>query len=79
VYESLSKRKSAKVASKMGIVQLAAVSQRILPEVGNEASCTSSFRRAHTHGGRNGRYIIHLPDSDQADKWFLVIPIQQAD
>jgi hypothetical protein len=32
-----------------------------------------------TRGGRNGTYIIHLPGPDQADKWFLVIPIQQAD
>jgi hypothetical protein len=32
-----------------------------------------------TRGGRNGTYIIHLPGADQADKWFLVIPIQQAD
>ena len=23
--------------------------------------------------------VIHLPGPDQADKWFLVIPIQQAD
>ena len=32
-----------------------------------------------THGGWNGTYIIHLPGADQADKWFLVIPIHQAD
>ena len=32
-----------------------------------------------TRGGRNGTYIIHLPGPDQADKWFLVIPIRQAD
>jgi hypothetical protein len=32
-----------------------------------------------TRGGRDGTYIIHLPGPDQADKWFLVIPIQQAD
>jgi len=31
-----------------------------------------------TRGGRNGTYIIHLPLPNQADKWFLVIPIQQA-
>jgi hypothetical protein len=32
-----------------------------------------------TRGGWNGTYIIHLPSPDQVDKWFLVIPIQQAD
>jgi hypothetical protein len=32
-----------------------------------------------TKGGWNGTYIIHLPGPDQADKWFLVIPVQQAD
>jgi hypothetical protein len=32
-----------------------------------------------TRGGRDGTYIIHLPGPDQADKWFLVIPIHQAD
>jgi hypothetical protein len=32
-----------------------------------------------TRGGRNGTYIIHLPGPDQADKWFLVIPIHEAD
>jgi hypothetical protein len=32
-----------------------------------------------TRGGWNGTYIIHLPGPDQADKWFLVIPIHQAD
>jgi hypothetical protein len=32
-----------------------------------------------TRGGRNGTYIIHLPGPDQADKWFLVIPIHQAE
>jgi hypothetical protein len=32
-----------------------------------------------TRGGWNGTYIIHLPGPDQADKWFLVIPIQRAD
>jgi hypothetical protein len=31
-----------------------------------------------TRGGWNGTYIIHLPGPDQADKWFLVIPIQRA-
>jgi hypothetical protein len=30
-------------------------------------------------GGRNGTYIINLPGPDQADKWFLVIPIHEAD
>ena len=32
-----------------------------------------------TRGGRDGTYIIHLPGPDQANKWFLVIPIHQAD
>ena len=32
-----------------------------------------------TRGGWNGTYIIHLPGPDHADKWFLVIPIHQAD
>ena len=32
-----------------------------------------------TRGGWNGTYVIHLPGPDQADKWFLVIPIHQAD
>jgi hypothetical protein len=32
-----------------------------------------------TRGGWNGTYIIHLPLANQADKWFLVIPIQPAD
>jgi hypothetical protein len=32
-----------------------------------------------TRGGWNGTYIIHLPGADQADKWFLVIPVHQAD
>jgi hypothetical protein len=32
-----------------------------------------------TRGGQNGTYIIHLPGPDQADKWFLVIPVQKAD
>ena len=32
-----------------------------------------------TRGGWNGTYIIHLPGPDQADKWFLVIPIHEAD
>jgi hypothetical protein len=32
-----------------------------------------------TRGGWNGSYIIHLPLPNQADKWFLVIPIRQAD
>jgi hypothetical protein len=32
-----------------------------------------------TRGGWNGTYITHLPSPDQADKWFLVIPIQPAD
>jgi hypothetical protein len=32
-----------------------------------------------TRGGRNGTYIIHLPGPEQADKWFLVIPIHEAD
>jgi hypothetical protein len=32
-----------------------------------------------TRGGWNGTYIIHLPGPDQADKWFLVIPVHQAD
>jgi hypothetical protein len=32
-----------------------------------------------TRGGWNGTYIIHLPLPNQADKWFLVIPIRQAD
>jgi hypothetical protein len=31
-----------------------------------------------TRGGQNGTYIIHLPGPDQADKWFLVIPIDEA-
>jgi hypothetical protein len=30
-------------------------------------------------GGWNGTYIIHLPGPDQADKWFLVIPVHEAD
>jgi len=32
-----------------------------------------------TRGGWNGTYIIHLPGPDQIDKWFLVIPVHQAD
>jgi hypothetical protein len=32
-----------------------------------------------TRGGWNGTYIIHLPGPDQVDKWFLVIPVHQAD
>ena len=32
-----------------------------------------------TRGGWNGTYIIHLPLANQTDKWFLVIPIRQAD
>jgi hypothetical protein len=32
-----------------------------------------------TRGGRNGTYMIHLPGPDQTDKWFLVIPIHEAD
>jgi hypothetical protein len=32
-----------------------------------------------TRGGKNGTYIIHLPGPDQADKWFLVIPVHEAD
>ena len=32
-----------------------------------------------TRGGWNGTYIIHLPLPSQADKWFLVVPIQPAD
>jgi hypothetical protein len=32
-----------------------------------------------TRGGWNGTYIIHLPGADQANKWFLVIPVHQAD
>ena len=32
-----------------------------------------------TRGGLNGTYIIHLPGPDQTDKWFLVIPIREAD
>jgi hypothetical protein len=32
-----------------------------------------------TRGGRNGTYIIHLPGADQADKWFLVIPVHKAE
>jgi hypothetical protein len=32
-----------------------------------------------TRGGQNGTYIIHLPGADQADKWFLVIPMDEAD
>jgi hypothetical protein len=31
-----------------------------------------------TRGGWDGTYIIHLPGPNQADKWFLVIPIQRA-
>ena len=30
-------------------------------------------------GGWNGTYIIHLPGPDQADRWFLIIPIHKAD
>src|ERR1700719_1891297 len=32
-----------------------------------------------TRGGRGDTYIIHVPGPHQADKWFLVIPIHQAD
>jgi hypothetical protein len=32
-----------------------------------------------TRGGQNAPYIIHLPLPSQADQWFLVIPIQEAD
>jgi len=32
-----------------------------------------------TRGGWNGTYIIHLPGPDQDDKWFLVIPVHEAD
>jgi hypothetical protein len=35
--------------------------------------------KGFTKGGWNGTYIIHLPGADQADKWFLAIPIHQAD
>ena len=35
--------------------------------------------KGFTKGGWNGTYIIHLPGTDQADKWFLAIPIHQAD
>jgi hypothetical protein len=35
--------------------------------------------QSFTHGGWNGTYTIHLPGPDQADKWFLVIPVQEAD
>jgi hypothetical protein len=32
-----------------------------------------------TRGGQNGTYIIHLPLPSQADKWFLVIPMHEAE
>jgi sigma54-dependent transcription regulator len=34
--------------------------------------------RVSTRGGWNSAYIIDLPGPDQADTWFLVIPIQEA-
>ena len=40
--------RQTKVASKMGNVELEAVSQRILSEVRNEANCILSFRFAHS-------------------------------
>jgi hypothetical protein len=45
--------RQAKVASKMGNVELEAVWQRIFPEVRNEANCILSFRCSH--GGRSER------------------------
>ena len=35
--------------------------------------------KGFTRGGWNGTYMIRLPGADQADKWFLAIPIHQAD
>jgi hypothetical protein len=32
-----------------------------------------------TRGVWYGAHIVHLPGNDQADKWFLVIPIIKAD
>jgi hypothetical protein len=32
-----------------------------------------------TRGGWNGTYIIHLPGPNQDDKWFLIIPVHEAD
>ncbi len=50
-----------KVASKMGNVALGVVSQKILPELRNEANCTLSFRCAHS-GSQS--MTEHLPVTD---------------
>jgi hypothetical protein len=79
-WEEIRERSGEGCEMKLTVLCLFAALTAGVPSTTEHLPVTDAEKTADAlRGGWNGTYIIHLPGPDQADQWFLVIPVHQAD